>query len=447
MANPSRYRFIDFTGGEILQSRELQLLQRIQEGLDAGGTNHVAFDLNMLYREGATFNILPSISSWSVTLAPINTSLPMYVFVRGQWEILQSSEVGAMVLPSSGGNIYLNWALREVNSTEDPTLVDTSTGEPTAPMGELDLAVSITDTSAVALGGSQFEKNILPIILFYYNSSALVVPIDNVNSLAWGGLGIAGFVSLSTNTANGIACATDDPRLSSTRPPTAGTVVDASVRIPSPPGGTNTDGTPIYNLSSDPGGINASKIVYVAGSQLVSDAIGWIKGQISSILGTLTSHIGVQLGSSATHPMPTAAQVGAAPASHVGLPLGLGTSHPYPTAAQIGALTLSSFTNEYTTNGYVILPGGLILQWMKGATTLNNVRQNFTERWTLPFPNACFNVQVALVFDNSVSTDWQGVSVYIMPGNNKTSVAMFADQASAQNVESTYKVFLFGIGY
>jgi hypothetical protein len=441
MANPSRYRFIDFTGGEILQSRELQLLQRIQEGLNSGGTERVAYDLDLIYREGATFNILPTITSLSVTFAPINSGLPMYVFVRGQWEILQPSEVATITIPSGGGKVYLNWALRQVTSVEDPTLVDTSTGEPTADMGELDIAVSGTDTSGVALSGTQFEKNTAPVILFTYNNAGQIVTIDNVNSIAWGTIGISGLVSLSTGTANGIACSNDDPRLSNARAAGVNSVIDASVRTPIAVGGNNTDGTPIYNLTADPGGINAAKIIYLPGTQLVSDAISWIKAQLASIFSTLASHIGVQLGTSATHPMPTAAQVGAAPASHVGLQLGLGTSHPIPTPTQLG------FTQTVATNGYVILPGGLILQWMVGTTVLNNTRKDFTETWPHPFPNACFNVQLSLQFATQVTANWQGVSVYIMPGSNKTQVVMFADEASDQNVQSNYKVLLFGIGY
>jgi hypothetical protein len=339
MANPSRYRYIDFYGGRILEAREVSLMQRIQEGLNSGGTARVAFDLDALYREGATFNILPTYSGGSVTLAATNSDLPMYVFVRGRWEMLQSGEVGTLSGLSTGGTIYLNWALRDVNSTEDTTLVDTNTSQPTADMGELDLSVSTTDTSGVSLASNQFEKNTSPVVLFVYSAGHTLVNFDNVNPVAYGTLGDSGLVSLTTTTSNGQACSSDDYRLSNTRTPSNDSITDIMVTPPTIGSGNNADGTPIYNVPGT--GINALNIVYAAGTQLLSDAIGWLKSSINSILSTLASHINQPLGSSATHPMPTAAQIGAAPLSHVGLPLGLSTSHPASVTANSGGFSLN----------------------------------------------------------------------------------------------------------
>ena len=98
MANTSRYRYIQFYGGRILQAREVAEMQRIQEGLDATGLNKVALDLNMIYREGASLNITPTFGSGNVVLSATNSSYPMYVFVRGRWEVLQSNEINLVFI-------------------------------------------------------------------------------------------------------------------------------------------------------------------------------------------------------------------------------------------------------------------------------------------------------------------------------------------------------------
>ena len=342
MANPARYRYINFYGGRILQAREVDQLQRIQEGLNSGGTTRIAEDLDALYREGATFNITATVVSNVVTLSATNNTYPMKVFVRGRWEYLQSADISnSMTLATGAANIYINWVIRQVTSSEDPTLVDTNTGEPTADMGELDIVVSTADTSGVALSGTQFEKNTVPVILFQFDGNRNLIPLDNVKVSALAAISRSGLVSLTTNTANGVAVATDDPRIGAPADPLPNSVINASVRTPIPVGGNNSDGTPIYNLINDEGGIDSVKLVHSPGNQLVSDVIQWIKGQIANIQGILTSHIGVKLGFPTTHPMPTATDVGATPISHVGQPLGLPTSHPATVNTNSGGYQLN----------------------------------------------------------------------------------------------------------
>ncbi|MGI4812336.1 MAG: hypothetical protein ACRYGG_03210, partial [Janthinobacterium lividum] len=344
MANPARYRFIKFYGGRILQSREVSEIQRIQEGLDLSGVNRVTFDLDILYREGASFNISPVRTGTSVSLNPTDATLPMYLFVRGRWEILQPSEVSnPLTMPTNGGSVYLNWVVRQVTSAEDPTLVDTNTGEPTADMGELNLSVSNSDTSGASLTATQFEKNVQAIALFNYDAANLLVGLDNVNPVAWGNLSKSGLVSLTTNSSSGVAASGDDIRLSDPRTPKPLSVTDASVRVPLAvdPAANNADGTPMYNLGSDPGGISSAKIIHSTGSQLVSDAIEWVKSQLSNITSLLSSHIGVRLGLNTTHPMPTAVDVGATPLSHVGMQLGLPGSHPASVTTSSGGFAVN----------------------------------------------------------------------------------------------------------
>ena len=368
MADNTRYRVVDFLGGRILESREMMTLQSIAEGLDPSG-NIVVQDLNALYREGATLNVQAVITTGTttVTLAPINTALPMQVFVHGRWEILRTGDAPAVTLTSGQTNLYLNWALNIITSVQDATLVDPTTGEPTANMGELDFSMSATDTSATALTSGQLAKNTAPVILFSFTPSGatlLPAPIDNVNAPALANATSSGLVKLSTGTSSGVAASTDDSRLSDARNPLAGSVVDASVRTPVAVSGvTNADGSAQYDLTTDPGGISADKIILQSAKERISDVISWVKAQITSVLSTLSSHIGVALGNTSTHPMPTYSQVGAAPLSHVTLPLGVTGSHPPEVNQNSGGFEVNQTAVSGTPNdpAYGVFTSGMLL--------------------------------------------------------------------------------------
>ncbi len=366
MANSSRYRYIDWLGGRILENTELNRLQAIMEGVNSSGDS-VVYDSDAVYREGATLNAKVEITGLTVTISAADGAYPMLVFVRGRWETFTAGDISSVtfsaVSPVGGPHfaiIYLNWSLNIVTyngasgTLTDASLVDSVTGQPTAEIGELDFAFSQTNTSAVALDPTtQLEKNTTAIMVwqFQYTSPGtgiLQIILDNAVQPALGGLGVSGLVSLSTGTANGVACSDDDPRLSASIG--AGTIIDSYVRTPATVGGTNSDGSDIYNLIGDPGGISAAKVVWVAGTELVSDVIAYLKASITSILSTLSSHVGVALGSSATHPMPTAADVGAAPASHVGMQLGLSGSHPATVTADSGGFVVNE-TSGVSTGG------------------------------------------------------------------------------------------------
>lgn len=331
MANPARYRFINFIGGRILQAREMAKLQRVGAGLD--DTNaRTAYDMDALFRDGATLNVTPVITpgTKTVTLSPTDNTKPMLIFVRGRWESLTAAEAPAVTLTVAQTNLYLNWQLRKVTSTEDTTLVDTVTLEATAEMGELDIQVTPTDDSARALAATEFEKNTVPIVVFNFThtvNSVTLNPTSNANNQALGNNSTAGLVKLTTATAGGVAVSTDDPRLSDARTPADLSVTDAKVVVPVAAGGTNADGTPTYN-TPNAGGITAAKIIYAAGTQLLSDFLTWIKNGYNSLLTNFNNHVGAKLGLANTHPLPTAQDVGATPASHQNLALGLPGSHP-----------------------------------------------------------------------------------------------------------------------
>jgi hypothetical protein len=149
--NQARYRYIDWIAERILEASELDRLQQIMQGVAPDDVTRWAWDLGAIYKEGATFNVTPTVAGTTVTLTATNSTQPMLVFVRGRWEILQTTEAVPVTLATGQTNLYLNWQLVIVNNTVDPSLVDSGTGEPTAEMGQLVLEVAAADTSTTAL--------------------------------------------------------------------------------------------------------------------------------------------------------------------------------------------------------------------------------------------------------------------------------------------------------
>lgn len=342
---PERYRVVEFVGGRILEARELANVQEFARGIDANN-QPTAFLLDGLYREGATINVTASANGATITLVPTDNTLPMFVFVRGQWEQLQTAEAPPITLINPQVDIYLNWEIHQITSADDPSLIDLVTLEPTANMGELRMSVSNTDTSSQPLQTNQYEKNLVPVILFRYTwqganlaPSPFTAAVDgvsgNVKKPALANSTTAGLVSLTTDTSWGTAVSTDDPRMADERVPLPNSVDDSKVLAPTPTGATNTDGTPTYDLNLETGGISADKIVYEEGTQLVSASLQVLESNLTALTIAFDAHQGAPLGLPNTHPFPTAAQCGAAPASHVGQILGLDTSHP----ATVGSST------------------------------------------------------------------------------------------------------------
>jgi|GEM_PF-5182943 len=345
MSDRSRYRYVNFIGGRILQAREMAKLQGIARGFD--DTNQpVAFDSDAVYRDGAAFNVAVNIApgTATVTLSAVENADPMLVFVRGRWEQIHPADVPAITLSSSQSRLFLNWQLRRVTMAEDPQLTDPTTGEATAEMGQLDLQVSAIDDSSRLPGATEFEKNMLPIVLFGFAPTSNGVTVNyssNIKDQALASGTTAGFVELTTSTSSGLAASADDPRLSDSRAPSDLSVTDAKVRMPISSGPNNADGTSHYDLALDPGGISSLKVVHQTGRQLVGDLLEWIKAQAASVFSLLTAHIGSSLGAGNSHPMPTAQQVGATPASHQNLSLGVPGSHPAVVATNKGGFVLN----------------------------------------------------------------------------------------------------------
>ena len=345
----SRYRYVNFIGGRILQAREMDELQDITRGVDDSNYPSV-FDLNALYAEGATFNVTAVITpnTKTVTLTAVDGDYPMLVFVRGRWEVLKSGEAPALTLTTGQTHLYLNWQLTKVTygavdgDTTDSLLKDVTTSEAAAEMGELRLQVSATDDSLRAVDtNTEFEKNTESIVVFAFThtSTSLTRNVkNNVVPQALASRQSAGFVTTTTDTT--IAVSTDDPRMMDARAPADGSVHDATVRTPLRDGvATNADGTPRYDLTKDIGGISSAKIVHQHGTQLLSDAVENITSSVVALDAALGAHEGAHLGLDTTHPFPTAGEVGATPQSHQAL--GLEQAHGLAASKNAGGLTIT----------------------------------------------------------------------------------------------------------
>ena len=362
MADSTRYRVVDFIGGRILEAREMLTLQNIAEGIDPTGAILVQ-DLNALYREGATFNVQALIGSGTtdVVLEKINIALPMQVFVHGRWETLRSTDAPTVTLAPGQTNLYLNWALNVITSVQDASLVDATTGLPTANMGELDYSVSATDTSSAALLSTQLAKNTSPIVLFSFAPSGTTlvpVPIDNVNIPALASQTSSGLVHLSTSTSLGEAASSDDARLSDARTPIAGSVVDASVRTPvAVIGVTNTDGSPQYDLTADPGGIGADKIIVRSMKERASDVFAYLSSQVAGMVASIGVITALIAG------LPTYLASFFAPLSHITLPFGVTGSHPPQCNQNSGGFQVNQGAPSATPNdpAYGVFASGTLL--------------------------------------------------------------------------------------
>ena len=322
MIDRTRYRYVDWTAGRILEAREMTTLESIVTGAGmANGTS--AQDLDAIYNEGALLNAKVTINGMSVQLTPADVANPnILAFVRGRWETLKAVENPVNVLNSSHLSLYLFYYVVDVASgvsdtdTTDSQLV-TTTGEATADMGELRLMVTSNPTFTPAVPCLEHYG---PITLYTFTASAgtltVASELPNAQTQALASAVNGGPVLLSTATAAGVACATNDPRLSDMRAPADGSVTDVKVRTPLPTG----SGT--YDLTQDPGGISADKIIHQETYARVGDELTSIMNKQTTDEAVVAAHIGTVLGLSDTHPMPNYKDVGATPASHQTLDLG-----------------------------------------------------------------------------------------------------------------------------
>lgn len=109
-----------------------------------------------------------------------------------------------------------------------------------------------------------------------------------------------------------------------------------------------------YDPSTSGQAPNTDNLVYSTLKEKLTTFLDSVNTSINNVLIALTNHIGKALGTAETHPFPTAAQVGAAPASHVGLPLGLPTSHPALVNSDMGGFVVDELTGTISGDAYVL---------------------------------------------------------------------------------------------
>src|SRR5208283_1697139 len=203
MAIPSQYRRLIFIGGRYLEDREVNQIQQFYLNAEEQGAGAV-------YREGSTFNVGVQIGSTkvtseaatvsgssTVTLYPIDPSMPMLVFLDGRFEPFTASPLDYSSYTSAGAYpIYVDYEIAIISAgpsddTHDPALIDTLTGAPTAEAGQLNIQVNTpaTTTYTGALNDTtQVEKNTTPIIPFNIvrngDTTLSVLFPDNVNAQA-----------------------------------------------------------------------------------------------------------------------------------------------------------------------------------------------------------------------------------------------------------------------
>lgn len=94
-------------------------------------------------------------------------------------------------------------------------------------------------------------------------------------------------------------------------------------------------------------------------------------------------------------------------------------------------------------NGYQKLPGGIIIQWTRGAwTNVGDSVQTLT--WPIAFPNTCLNATVSTIHSNSVYSDlWAAV----LEGASRTNCPVVMQWNGGGSTSSGATPLAIGIGY
>jgi len=136
----SKYRRVKYLGGRILQARELELMQ----SLDKDVPNKGKYEIGAIYQPGTLLNVRFIISTATVTPVKVDSAKPMLVFVNGQFEAFTAPPCRFTARPAGQTDkLYVNFVLWRVTSNgenatlSDVALVDASTLEPTAEMGQI----------------------------------------------------------------------------------------------------------------------------------------------------------------------------------------------------------------------------------------------------------------------------------------------------------------------
>jgi hypothetical protein len=338
--NAQNDRKLQFIPNRILKAEELVRVQQLDQARDVRG-------LGTIFQEGATLNVKTEVSGATISLSPESADYPMWVFVNGSWEQIAPASFNLDPSKQTGDDyIYLNWAIWRVTadgesgSIADESLLDVGSGEKVAEAGQLELIVSTNDTSATTLDGDkQFAKNTSPVVMFRLErgENGSITPHQTIRVIdaAKATKALAGFVTLSTNTANGVAVSNDDPRLVQELKPNS--VYDFHVSKPEkyiPIEPTQFFGTPKAKVLGDGiKGISTTSVYDAATSTVLSDLIPAMATMLLNVVANvqaLANNAGSQTPAPAYQQPPAYVPppAPAIPDGHVGQPLGESGTHP-----------------------------------------------------------------------------------------------------------------------
>jgi hypothetical protein len=101
----------------------------------------------------------------------------------------------------------------------------------------------------------------------------------------------------------------------------------------------------------------------------------------------------------------------------------------------------SSFTRSLSSNGYQIIPGGLIMQWGESGSLGGDVNQTLT--FPIPFPNVCLKAFVSIKNTSTTNDDiFARVISY-----NSTQITVRAEGTPAGVTSGTRSIDYLAIGF
>ncbi|HEY0626689.1 MAG TPA: hypothetical protein VGD10_08135 [Allosphingosinicella sp.] len=118
-----------------------------------------------------------------------------------------------------------------------------------------------------------------------------------------------------------------------------------------------------------------------------------------------------------------------------------------PSAHTHGAADIAgAFSSSNSTNGYIVLPNGLIFQWCRGGTHSPGTEGNHFVSFPMTFPNACLFAQASIrliTASNRADADYQ------IAGEPQTNGCYVQRQrySSGSDDETTTSPMVFAIGY
>lgn len=290
----ANYRYVEYTGGRILQARELNDV----ENSEASRRRAI---LASIFREGAILNLSAAIQGNGVALSKRAPLEPLSIVINASCEPIDEAVVALPPVKPSGADIlYAHWVLWRVtadglhNGTPgclvDESLIDAATNEKVSERGQLQVILSFD----AALSSEAID----PVRMISKSTAPLsvlrIVWTDSVPSIAYydsfaaqlqATPNTAGMVKLSTGTSD-TAVADDDPRLSAG----TGPVNTSDVSQPEATGGTTSIQTPEVKTGASDGGIDSARLWYGPLKAKVSDVLAYLAARLAALATSVDDH-------------------------------------------------------------------------------------------------------------------------------------------------------------